>query len=39
MYSLISIDNKEVAKAKGLIKKIRHKKFIDVLVNRKSDKT
>ena len=34
-YSLISIDNKEVTKAKGVNKKIRHKEFIDVLYNRK----
>ena len=35
MYSLISIDNKEVTKAKGVNKKIRHKEFVDVLFNRK----
>ena len=35
MYSLISIDNKEVSKAKGVNRKIRHKEFIDVLFNRK----
>ena len=34
MYSLISIDNKEVTKAKGVNKKIRHKEFVDVLFNR-----
>ena len=35
MYSLISIDNNEVTKAKGVNKKIRHKEFIDVLFNKK----
>ena len=38
MYSLISVDNEEVTKAKGVNKKIRHKEFVDVLFN-KSDKT
>ena len=35
MYSLSSVDNKEVSKAKGVNKKIRHKEFVDVLVNKK----
>ena len=35
MYSLISVDNKEVARAKGVNKKIRHKEFVDVLFNKK----
>ena len=35
MYSLISIENKEVKKAKGVDKKIRHKEFVDVLFNKK----
>ena len=35
MYSLISVDDKEVSKAKGVNKKIRHKEFVDVLFNRK----
>ena len=35
MYALISIDNKEVTKAKRVNKNIRHKEFIDVLLNRK----
>ena len=35
MYSLISVDDKEVTKAKGVNKKIRHKEFIDVLFNKK----
>ena len=35
MYSLISVDDEEVSKAKGLNKKIRHKEFVDVLFNRK----
>ena len=35
VYSLISIDSKEVTKAKGVNKKIRHEEFIDVLFNRK----
>ena len=30
MYSLISVDNKEVTKANGLNEKIRHKRFLDV---------
>ena len=35
MYSLISADDKEVAKAKGVNKKIKHKEFVDVLFNKK----
>ena len=35
IYSLISIDNKEVTKAKGVNKKMRHKEFVNVLINRK----
>ena len=35
MYSLISIDNNEVNKAKG----VRHKEFVDILFNKKSCKT
>ena len=35
MYSLISVDNKEVTKTKGVNKKIRHKEFVDVLFNKK----
>ena len=35
MYSLLSIDNKEVTKAKVANKKIRHKEFVDVLFNKK----
>ena len=34
-YSLISIDNKEVTKAKGVNEKKNHKDFVDVLFNRK----
>ena len=35
MYSLISVDDKEVTKAKGVNKKIKHKEFLDVLFNKK----
>ena len=35
MYSLISVDNEEVTKAKGVNKKIRQKEFVDVLFNKK----
>ena len=35
MYSLISVDDKEVTKAKGINKKIRHKEFVDVLSKKK----
>ena len=35
MCSLISVDHEEVKKAKGVNKKIRHKKFSDVLFNKK----
>ena len=34
MYSLISVDNKEVNKAKGVNKKLRHKEYLDVLFNK-----
>ena len=35
MYSMISVDDKEITKAIGINKKIRHKEFIDVLFNKK----
>ena len=39
MYSLIGVDNEEVKKAKGLnknvVKKIRHKEYIEILFNKK----
>ena len=35
MYSLISTNNKEVNKAKGVNKKLRHKEYFDVLFNKK----
>ena len=34
MYSLISVGDKEVAKANGVNTKIRHKEFVDVLCNK-----
>ena len=33
MYSLISVDNEEVTKAKGVNKKIRYNEFVNVLFN------
>ena len=39
MYSLISEDDKEVNKAKGVNKKLRHNEYLDVLFNKKSCKT
>ena len=35
MYSLISIDDREVNKAKGINKKLKHKEYVDVLFNMK----
>ena len=35
MYSLISVDDKEVSKAKGVNKTIKHQEFLDVLFNKK----
>ena len=35
MYSLISANDKEVNKAKGINKKLRHKEYLDVLFNKK----
>ena len=35
VYSLISVYDKEVSKAKRINKTIRHKEFVDVLFNRK----
>ena len=35
MYSLISVDNEEVTRAKGVNKKITHKEFASVLFNKK----
>ena len=36
MYSLISIDDREVNKVKGINKKLRHEEYVDVLFNKKS---
>ena len=35
MYSLISVDDEEVTKAKGVNKKITHRESVDVLFNKK----
>ena len=35
MYSLIAANDKEVNKAKGVNKKLRHKEYVDVLFNKK----
>ena len=35
VYSLISVNDKELTKAKGVNKKIRHKEYVDILFNRK----
>ena len=35
MYLLIKVDNEEVTKAKVVNKKIKHKKFVSVLFNKK----
>ena len=35
MYSLISVDNREVNKAKEINKKLRHGEYVDVLFNKK----
>ena len=35
MYSLISVDNQEVNKPKGVNKKLSHKEYFDVLFNKK----
>ena len=35
MYSLISADDKEVSKAKGIYKKLRRKQYLDVLFGKK----
>ena len=35
MYSLISVNDEEVTKAKDINKKIGHKEFVDVLFNKK----
>ena len=34
-YSLISVDDKKLAKAKRVNKKIKHREFVDVLFNKK----
>ena len=39
IYSLISEDEEEVTKAKGVNEKIRHKEFVDALFKQKRDKT
>ena len=35
VYSLISVDSREVSKAKGINKKLRHEEYVDVLFNKK----
>ena len=35
MYSLISVGDREVNKAKGINKKLRHEEYVDVLFNKK----
>ena len=35
MYSLISADDKEMSKAKGINKKLRHEEYLDVLLSKK----
>ena len=35
MYSLNNIDNKEISKAKGINKKIRHNEYLECLFNKK----
>ena len=35
MYSLTSVDDDEVAKAKIVNKKIKHKELVDILFNKK----
>ena len=35
MYSLLTVKDEEVIKAEAVNKKIRHKEFVDVLLNRK----
>ena len=35
MYSLISVDDEEVSKAKRVNKKMKHKEFVGVLFNKK----
>ena len=35
MYSLISVDNEEVTRAKGVKKKKSHKEFVSILFNEK----
>ena len=35
MYSLISVDGREVKKAKGINKKLRHEEYVDILFNKK----
>ena len=32
MYSLISVDDNEVSKAKGINKKLRHEEYVDVFI-------
>ena len=35
MYSLISVDDEEKIRAKGVNKKLKHSEFVDVLFNKK----
>ena len=43
MYSLFAVDREEIKKTKrvnkNVVKNIRHKKYINVLFNKKNDKT
>ena len=35
MYSITSVDDKEISKAKGVNKKLRHEEYVNVLFNKK----
>ena len=41
-YSLVNVDGEKIKKAKGanknVVKKIRHKEYVDVLFNKKNNK-
>ena len=43
MYSLVTVNNEETKNANGvnknIVKNIRHRKYIDMLFNKKNDKT
>ena len=37
MYSVVTVDNEQINRAKGIAKNISHREYIDVLFNKKKN--